>query len=469
MTLQDSLDTFRDRTQAITAGLRSFTRARKPIGPIGGGGGGDDDDDDDDGGSTGGGSGGGGSGGGGSGGGGSVDRPDPIERTPDIDVTSVSLGAGSYDPGDSATVSYVVENSGDASGSESFDVEVDGSAGGQGSHARDAGASDYPGTTVTVPDDPGGSFTVSIDGKSDSASIASPPPDIQVTRVATDGFEFDAGSSITVTVDAKNLGGGAGSASFDVTVDGSRAGSVSTGSLSPGSMTSMTTTITVPDTPGETFAVSAGGESVNPLVKTEPSGGGVTPSISINGPESVQAGQAVTYFVDVVGHEPGTVAWNGDVSGSGAEVATTFESAGTKTVRVTADAQDGSTLEASLTVEVTGTSGGNSGNSGNSGDEPEPDPSLVYVPEGSCTVPGAALSPGDTIQAEATVQNDTQFEAEVEIIIFVNGRREATVQHTAPRGTSVATTELTFGRAGQFQIDAELGQVDISPPSAAPP
>lgn len=133
------------------------------------------------------------------------------------------------------------------------------------------------GTTVSDPD----RFTLTLDGSEiSSGDLVQEPPgqsDIVVTNIEL-GASPVVGDPVTVFVDAENVGGQSGQATFDVDVNGSTIGSV-TFSLESGAAGTDTVSW-VPSVSGS-VTITAGGAQLGTTVGSGDGGGGTEPPLQV--------------------------------------------------------------------------------------------------------------------------------------------------------------------------------------------
>ncbi|MFC7131083.1 PGF-pre-PGF domain-containing protein [Haloferax chudinovii] len=182
-----------------------------------------------------------------------------VNQGPDIAVTSVALDPTNAQTGDQVEVTAQVENFGDESGSA--DVGVTGTS--------QAGTTDF-GVTKSVALDTGenqsvnfviepenaGTYTVAVNGTTatNALDVTSPTADIQLLGDSSASpTSLLEGEETTVTVKLGNLGGASGSASGDVTRNGTTVGNVST-SLASGAQRTFTFNDTPPGTGDYVYA-----------------------------------------------------------------------------------------------------------------------------------------------------------------------------------------------------------------------
>ncbi|WP_254864652.1 CARDB domain-containing protein [Halovivax gelatinilyticus] len=255
----------------------------------------------------------------------SVSGPEPV-----IEVTDVSLSDDTVDEGSDVTVTATVENTGEAAGEHTLELELDGAVEDAETVEVEPGETEEVEFTHTF--EAAGEYEVSVDGFAagtvtvNEASTPSPPPspspvpDISVVDASVEETTAVAGENVTVTVTLENAGDADGDYEVTLNVDGTQVDSA-TASVGAGETTDLSFVHTfeeageyevrVSDVQAVTVTVEGASDDLTPAWFDVT---GLPPSVAIDEPGD---SASISATVENTGDEPDTqaveVTLDGDV------------------------------------------------------------------------------------------------------------------------------------------------------------
>jgi len=184
-------------------------------------------------------------------------------------VTSLSVSAETVEPGESVTVTALVENIGDEADSTTITFSVDGSEIESQILTLDAGGTET--LTWTISKAAEGTYTVEVMGETASFTVQAPPTPAEFTlsNLQVSPSTVEPGEDVTVSFTVMNSGEESGDYSVDVMLDGATVDTL-TGTLDGGDSESLTATVSS-DAEG-THTVAVDGLDADFSVEVPPSG-----------------------------------------------------------------------------------------------------------------------------------------------------------------------------------------------------
>jgi subtilisin family serine protease len=263
-----------------------------------------------------------------------INVPDAIEYLegnqgqPDISVTDASLGESTISAGDSVGIDATLENTGDAEGDFTAELEVDGSVVDSQTVTISAGNTQ----TVTFQRTFGqsGDYTISVNGVDAGTLTVSAEPDIQVTGATLNETTIFEGEGVAIDATLENSGGASGDFTAELEVEGAV---VDSQTVTVGAGNTKTVTFEQTYDQAGTYNISVNGVDTNMLTVEEPTEFTID-SVSLN-KETANVSEVVTVTATVanIGNNDGT--FTGDLTVDGTEVAsndTLIEAGTTETV-----------------------------------------------------------------------------------------------------------------------------------------
>ena len=397
-----------------------------------------------------------------------VTQPDPANFSVRIDSTNAPVLAGNP-----LTVNVTVQNTGNASGTQTVGLTLGDVSNDDSELTLAAGASTTATLTVGTNDPGPGEYTAAVFSENDTASES---VEIRAFDVAIQSTNtpIPAGENLTVTVGISN--NVTGTNTVETTVEQTvelDAGQLGTDTVlveaeGPGPKINRTETFSLETEPGDagsyTVTVAAEGTvdsssvTVNPAV--QPAANFSVDIDATNAP--VEAGEdlTVTATIENTGDLQATQTVSVAAEGLGTDSAWVTLSANASTTETfTFETEDGDAGE--YTAVVTSADDSASQNVTVTPDEPAPDPANFSVTVDSTNVPVE----GEMLLVNATVENtgDLQATQTVELTVESLGTDSASV--TLAGGASTTATlavETESGDAGEYTATVSAGQTATS-------
>lgn len=144
----------------------------------------------------------------------------PTTAQPDISLESATLDSTDIEPGESVEITATIENTGDASGTETLALEIDGDAVNETEVEVDANDEATVTFTHTFGDE--GEFDVSVNGETAGTVVVAvaPEPAISVIGHSLASADIEPGDAVSVEVTLENTGDASGSFTADLSIDG---------------------------------------------------------------------------------------------------------------------------------------------------------------------------------------------------------------------------------------------------------
>ncbi|OYR48470.1 APHP domain-containing protein [Halorubrum sp. Ea1] len=338
----------------------------------------------------------------------------------EFEVTGLTLSDSVISVGDTVTVTADITNTGDAEGTYTADLAVDGTVEESNSVDVDAGSTE---TVSFIPSlETAGDYTISVgDGPTRDLTVVEPAPaNISIRSATLSETTIDPDESVTVTATVENEGGTAGEITVDLEVDGITSNS-KTRTVDAGEQT------TIDFTPnfGEagTYGITVNDESAGILTVAEPATFEL--SNASLGDNTILAGDTAAVSAEVT-----------NVGGAEGTFTAKFRATGQDGIPETVDTRSVTLAgDESQTVELRGTfkqSG-------------EYDVQVNQTTAGTLTVE----SPANLTVTDAELEEDVVDEGEgvtVSATIKNTGDREGTLSVSVAADKDVKTTEeVTVG------------------------
>lgn len=358
-----------------------------------------------------------------------------------FNVTAVTLSDPEITVGDTVTVTATVANTGDAGGTYSADLAVNGSV--KESTSIDVNAGETETVNFTPSFDTAGDYAISVgDGPTKTLTVVEPEPaNISVTTAELSTTTIDPGGVVTVTATVVNDGGSAGEFTADLQVDGTTQDS-QTQTVDAGEQTTIEFTPSFTET--GTYDIAVSGQLVGSLTVSEPAAFEV--SNAQLGDDTIVAGDdaVASAVVTNVGEDEGTFT---------AEFRVTERDGTTQTIDTQSVTLAGGN---SQTVELRGAI-----------DEPgEYETQVNQTAAGTLTVDAPAalavtdatlvddvVSVDEEVTTTATIENTGDREGSLSVSVAADEDVKTTEEVTVgPGATSTQQLTYTAPAAGEYEL-----------------